>query len=293
MLSVSSGTCILNESSTVHMAGEGRSFSTPGYPSHPGKGTCSWNITVSPGEFVKVTFWEMEGSSNQNYAEVYDVTNSRWKSLGTFARHSRVNEFYSIGNNVLVEFTSPYLAWPSWPGGFIASYEAVEAAPARYSCSKPTPNWWSKNVVTLHGYNGEFASFGYPLPYPNDVKCSWEIKAPLGYVIQLTFHSFHLQPSSYDCWDDYVSISELGRWRQRIGRFCGSSLPSVIQSNYSTVYVNFLTDSAGRYPGFHASYKWLRDRKLFLPSVPLFFISNLLKCSFTRLNYTRLQDLLG
>ncbi|KAJ7389723.1 hypothetical protein OS493_029623 [Desmophyllum pertusum] len=193
-ISVSSGTCILNESSTVHMAGEGRSFSTPGYPSHPGKGTCSWNITVSPGEFVKVTFWEMEGSSNQNYAEVYDVTNSRWKSLGTFARHSRVNEFYSIGNNVLVEFTSRYLAWPGWPGGFIASYEAVKAAPARYSCSKPTPNWWSKNVVTLHGYNGEFASFGYPLPYPNDVKCSWEIKAPLGYVIQLTFHSFHLQP---------------------------------------------------------------------------------------------------
>ena len=57
---VSSGTCNLTNSSTVYLTGEGRTFSTPGYPLNPGRGTCGWNITVPPGEFVKVTFWEMQ-----------------------------------------------------------------------------------------------------------------------------------------------------------------------------------------------------------------------------------------
>lgn len=260
MLLVSSGTCNLNKSSTVYMTGEGRSFSTPGYPLNPGKGTCGWNITVPPGEFVKVTFWEMVGYRLQNYATVYDVTNSEWRELGMYARNYRVNEFYSIGNSVFVEFTSLYLVYP---GGFFASYEALKAVPARYSCSKLSRYCWSENVITLQRSQGEFASFGYPLPYPNDVECSWKIKAPAGYVIQLTFHSFHLEESKYeDCmWDDAVGISqeiEPG-W---LGTFCGSSLPPIIQSNYSSMCVIFETDSSGRYPGFHASYKILPDRKL-------------------------------
>ena len=263
---VSSGTCNLNKSSTVYLTGEGRTFSTPGYPLNPGKGACGWNITVPPGEFIKVTFWEMVGYRLQNYAIVYDVTNSTWRELGTYARDYRENEFYSIGNVVFVWFESLYQVYP---GGFLASYEALKAVPARYSCSKPSPYWWSKNLVTLPYRQGEFASFGYPLPYSNDVKCSWKIEAPAGYVIQLTFNSFHLEQSKYaDClWNanDFVGILDSsldGQLQRRIGTFCGSSLPPVIQSNYSSVYVNFETDSTGRYPGFHASYKILPDRKL-------------------------------
>ena len=61
---------------------------------------------------------------------------------------------------------------------------------------------------TYPGVEGDFASFGYPLPYPKDVKCSWKIKARGGSVIQLTFHSFHLEAARYlgHCWDDAVSI---------------------------------------------------------------------------------------
>ena len=269
MFSVSSGTCNLNKSSTVYLTGEGRSFSTPGYPTlNPGKGACGWNITVPPGKFIKVTFWEMVGSKALNYATVYDVTNSRWRNLGEYARRYRDNEFYSIGNNVLVVYKSMYLFYP---GGFFASYETLDAVPARYSCSRPRPYWWSRNVITRQpsfpGEQGEFASFGYPLPYPNDVKCRWEIEAPVGNVIQLTFHSFHLEPSDHGhCWDDSVGITQ-GERGNIFGppfTFCGSSIPAVFQSNYSSVYVSFVTDSSGRYPGFHASYKLLIDRKLLL-----------------------------
>ena len=209
----------------------------------------------------------MIGTRAQNYATIYDVTNSTWRELGTYARNYRVNEFYSIGNTVFVWFEWMYLFYP---GGFIASFETLKAVPARYSCSRPRPYWWSKNVVTLRGYypgdEGDFASFGYPLPYPNDVKCSWKINARVGSVIQLTFHSFHLEAAgSFGyCWDDDVSIVQ-GERGKVIGRpftFCGSSVPAVFQSNYSSVSVGFETDSSGRYPGFHASYEILLDRKL-------------------------------
>lgn len=257
--SVSSGTCNLKNGSTVYLTGEGRTFSTPRYPLNPGKGTCSWNITVPPGEFVKVTFWKMVGHDVQNYAAVYDVTNSNWRRLGKYARKYRKNEFYSIGNSVLVVFISLYLVYP---GGFFASYETLKALPAKYSCSKPSPYWWSKNVVTLYGPQGEFASFGYPLPYPNDVKCSWKIEARAGYVIQLTFHSFHVGHESGYCWSngDYIEIYE-NYYGWRTGTFCGPSLPPVIQSNISSMHVYFQTDSSGRYAGFYASYKMLPDRK--------------------------------
>ena len=254
----------------MYMSGEGRSFSTPGYPANPGVGTCAWNITVPQGEFVKVTFWDLGEWCPDNEAEVWDVTNSTYRRLGRYCHNYRVNEFYSIGNNVLVRFTSTYSK--EYPGGFLASYEALKAVPARYSCTKGQ-YWWSKKVVYLPAHRGDFASYDYPLSYPNDVKCSWKIEGRAEYIIRITFHSFNLGPKpdpfeGNDCLfaKDYVHIAESvhedrdSLWRSSIGTFCGFSQPFVIQSNYSYVYVDFVTGTTGRYPGFHASYEALINR---------------------------------
>ena len=241
------------------MAGEGRSFSTPGYPYHPGKGTCSWNITASPGKFVKLTFWRIEGSCQQNYVKIFDLTNSTRVLLGTnYCNKFSKEVVYLRSNTLLVKYSSRRRAWR---GGFFATYESIKAIPAKYSGYITR---YDNGRIELKATSGEFASFNYPLPYANDAKCLWEIKRPVGYVIQLTFHSFDLQQSQ-DCKADYVKI-EQGTSRRysrtTVGTFCGSSLPRVIQSNDSNVYVDFVTDSSGRYPGFHASYKILRDCKL-------------------------------
>ena len=255
----------------MYMSGEGRSFSTPGYPANPGVGTCSWNITVPQGEFVKVTFWDFGEWCPGNEAEVWDVTNSTYRRLGSYCHNYRVNEFYSVGNNVLVRFTSTYSK--EYPGGFLASYEALKAVSARYSCTNGR-YWWSKKVVYLHAHRGDFASYDYPLSYPNDVKCSWKIKGRAGYVIRITFHSFNMGPKpdpfeGDDCLfaDDYVRIYEsvygdeyCRRRCSIIGKFCGFSPPFVIQSNYSNVDVHFEAGTTGRYPGFHASYEQLINR---------------------------------
>ncbi|KAL9973802.1 hypothetical protein ACROYT_G020305 [Oculina patagonica] len=246
-----SGACDLEKNSKVHMSGEGRSFSSPGYPSYPGKGSCTWNITVPLGHFIKLTFWNIEQCS-QNYVKVFDVTNSTRVLLGKFCSKYTKEVVYSQGNNVLVKFTVKQHL--SRTGGFFATYESIKAIPAEYSCKA--------GRITLTETSGEFASYSYPLPYSNDVKCRWHIEAPVGNVVQLTFQSFDLQPSQ-DCEADFVEIKHGSySWPAVIGKFCGSSSPGFIQVNDSNVYVEFKTDSSGKYPGFHASYKILPDSKL-------------------------------
>lgn len=250
---VSSGSCNPQENTTVHMSGEGMSFATPRFPEYRGKGACLWNITVSPGKFVKLTFWSFRASGcKKNYAYIFDVTNSTRVFLGKLCYNQDGNEqvVYSNGNNILV--SALFI-----DGGFVATYETVSEVPAPYSCL-------NNRDMHLTEPSGEFASFNYPHLYPNGAKCSWAINAPAGYLIQLTFHSFNLEGSE-DCKADYVTVKQgafytLGM-SDVIGRYCGSSLPPVIRSTYSNVYVDFVSDRSGGYTGFHASYTVFPDRK--------------------------------
>ena len=234
------------------MDGDGLSFSTPGFPSFPGNGTCTWNITVPIRRFIKLTFWKNYGDCKENFVNVFDATNSTRISLGKFCSEEVV---FSKGNSLLVEYNS--LRRASY-NGFLATYETIKERPANYSCLEKESG--------LEDDQGEFASFSYPLHYPNNAKCSWYINRPVGFIIQLTFHSFNLQQSE-NCEADYVEIRQSkhrSEWRSElIGRFCGSSLPPVIVSNQSNVFIKFVADMSKMYPGFHASYKVLANRKYF------------------------------
>ena len=237
------------------MDGDGLTFSTPGFPSFPGKGTCTWNITVPIGRFIKLTFWKNYGDCKENFVNVFDATNSTRISLGKFCSRNSEEVVFSNGNSLLVEYNSRRWANNS---GFLATYETIKERPANYSCLG--------KESSLEDDQGEFASFSYPLHYPNNAKCSWHIYRPAGFIIQLTFHSFNLQQSE-NCEADFVEIRQskditVRRW-ELIARFCGSSLLPVIVSNQSNVFVNFVTDMFKMYPGFHASYKVLPNRKYF------------------------------
>ena len=247
------GACVLEKNSIVHMVGEGISFSSPGYPSYSGQGTCRWNITGNPGEFIKVTFWSINGTCEQNYIKVFDVINSTSVSLGKFCNIFN-DKVYSRSNTLMVNYTSLH------SGVFFATYESIKAIPAKYSCQITRDDRESRRVE-MKDFNGEFASYNYPLPYSNDAECLWKIERPFGHVIQLTFHDFDLQQSE-DCKADYVKIEQGSDWtRTPIGTLCGSSLPGIIQVNDADMYIDFVSDSSGKYSGFHASYQIRRDRK--------------------------------
>ncbi|XP_044168840.1 dorsal-ventral patterning tolloid-like protein 1 [Acropora millepora] len=205
-LLVCARSCNLSSNSVVQITGEGGSFSSPGYPC-PSRGTCGWNITVPSGKLVKLTFLDFDGYCNRNYAEVFDEPNSVSEVLtGKICREKAV---FSKRNSLYVKY-SVILEDRYWRG-FWASYEAVDPVrPASYSCSGEA------SIVASSA--GEFASYDYPLIYPNDASCSWQLRVPPTHIVQLTFTSFELQPSP-SCGSDYVEV------RQGRVRFCnGPSL---------------------------------------------------------------------
>ena len=189
------------------------------------------------------------------------MTNSTWIYLTRFCSLFKAQVVYSKGSSLLVTFV---VASESYVNGFFATYETLTVVPAPYACSKSSSGEYDR--ITLDETSGELASYQYPLPYSNDVSCSWAIKVPVGYNINLTFRSFDLQQSE-DCLEDYVLIKqEKYSWQTgdiltHSRRFCGSSLPAAIQSNHTEMKVDFVADSSGRYPGFHASYRAVEDRK--------------------------------
>ena len=257
----SSGICKPGENSTVHLTGQGISFASPNFPVYPGNGSCHWNISVPPGNFIRLTFWYVYGSCNSSYVEVYDVTNFTWINMRRFCSLFKPQVVYSKGSSFLVTYV---IASESLLNGFFATYETLTVVPAPYACSKSSLRPYDR--ITLHDTSGELASYQYPLPYSNDVNCFWTIEVPVGYNINFTFHSFDLQQSE-DCLADYVLIKqEKYSWQTgdiltHSRRFCGSSLPAAIQSNHKKMNVDFVADSSGRYPGFHASYTAIEDRK--------------------------------
>lgn len=220
-----------------------------------GKGAaCVWNITVSGGKFIKLTFWSFRASGcEKNYANVSEVTNGKQTFLEKFCDnpYRRDQVVYSTGHNLLISALFK-------KGGFVATFEAVSSIPGGDSCL-------NDDEIELSRSSGEFASYGFPNLYPNDAKCTWTITAPPGYLIQLTFNSFNLEPSQ-NCKKDFVKVVEGTFYIDNpgntvLGTFCGSTLPGVIQSKYSTMYINFETDRAGMYRGFHASFITFPDRK--------------------------------
>jgi len=103
-------------------------FHSPNYPNKHSDGEyCSWKISASPGNRIRLTFSYL-GFHNQNDASnliVYDGENVRGEVLGVF--HGSLSppgkELYSSSNHMLVIFVSN--ATDSYTG-FNASYSFIE-----------------------------------------------------------------------------------------------------------------------------------------------------------------------
>lgn len=102
--------------------------------------------------------------------------------------------------------------------------------------------------------------------YKHMSRCSWIIIAPTTHIIQLTFTSFHLE-SGVECTYDYVAVypgyvtvaTESENMAQ-IGKFCGSSIPPVLQSSGNILSLVFRSDDSLNGHGFSATYNFVDAR---------------------------------
>nr|XP_015224233.1 PREDICTED: suppressor of tumorigenicity 14 protein homolog [Lepisosteus oculatus] len=102
-----------------------------------------------------------------------------------------------------------------------------------------------------------FQSPGYPDMYPPKVRCQWQIRAPQGTAIHLSFPFFHVED---DCKSDFVFIydSLSPDESQAITKQCGQRPPSnplEVISSTNIMLVNLISDGDIQRPGFTAEYK--------------------------------------
>lgn len=59
--------------------------------------------------------------------------------------------------------------------------------------------------------NGSFSSPNFPLEYPPNKRCIWEITAPKDHQIFLNFTHFSLEGMKYACAYDYVLVEKVNQ----------------------------------------------------------------------------------
>ncbi|XP_011185073.1 cubilin homolog [Zeugodacus cucurbitae] len=114
-------------------------------------------------------------------------------------------------------------------------------------------------VQVFHRKTGEFESPNYPLPYPNDVECVWEIKTTPGQGVELTVTDMNIE-ETVNCTNDALVISSHSESTNYKERHCGRQDILVITSSSHQLFVRFISNKEHNEKGFKASYKILKSQ---------------------------------
>ncbi|XP_066229201.1 adhesion G-protein coupled receptor G6 isoform X1 [Saccopteryx leptura] len=119
--------------------------------------------------------------------------------------------------------------------------------------------------VVLSSPSGTFTSPCYPNDYPNSQACMWTLRAPTGYIIQITFNDFDIEEAP-NCIYDSLSLDN----GESQTKFCGATAKGLsFNSSANEMHVSFSSDFSIQKKGFNASYirvaVSLRNQKVILP----------------------------
>ncbi|KAG5446761.1 Procollagen C-endopeptidase enhancer 2 [Clonorchis sinensis] len=118
----------------------------------------------------------------------------------------------------------------------------------------------------LKGESGEFRSPGYPVVYPDNLNCTWNIYKPRGLSV-LVFPTFEVEESytGERCEYDFVHIT-VGTGDDQVihGPFCGFKPPAPIVFQ-KHVTVQFISDGSRAFQGFEAVFLLV---KTYIPTPP-------------------------
>uniref|UniRef100_A0A286XEE8 Adhesion G-protein coupled receptor G6 n=1 Tax=Cavia porcellus TaxID=10141 RepID=A0A286XEE8_CAVPO len=104
--------------------------------------------------------------------------------------------------------------------------------------------------LVLSSPSGTFTSPCYPNDYPNSQACLWTLRAPAGYIIQITFNDFDIEEAP-NCIYDSLSLDN----GESQTKFCGATAKGLsFNSSANEMHVSFSSDFSIQKKGFNASY---------------------------------------
>ncbi|NXU37763.1 AGRG6 protein, partial [Drymodes brunneopygia] len=122
--------------------------------------------------------------------------------------------------------------------------------------------------TVLTDSSGVFTSPCFPSDYPNSQACKWIIRAPHGFIIQLTFIDFDIEEAP-GCIYDSLTLDN----GESPMNLCGITAKGLsYNSTGNEMIVSFKSDFSIQKKGFNASYiriaVALRNQKVIIPQVP-------------------------
>ncbi|KAM9156632.1 adhesion G-protein coupled receptor G6 [Pangshura tecta] len=123
--------------------------------------------------------------------------------------------------------------------------------------------------ISLSNPTGIFTSPCFPSDYPNSQACKWTLRAPPGFIIQITFIEFDIEEAP-NCIYDSLTL-DTGEKNQV--KFCGVTAKGLsFNSTGNEMIITFASDFSIQKKGFNASYTRvavsLRNQKVIIPQTP-------------------------
>ncbi|XP_063299680.1 adhesion G-protein coupled receptor G6 isoform X2 [Pelobates fuscus] len=152
------------------------------------------------------------------------------------------------------------------------------------ACTQHSVLCCSNCKVTLTSPSGSFTSPCYPNVYPNSQDCKWTIRAPTGFIIQVTFVDFEIEEAQ-NCMYDSLSINN----GETTSKFCGITAKGLSFSSIGNeMIITFVSDFSIQKKGFNLTYNQvavsLRNQKVTVPQNRSSIISLSSKVSIPTLN---------
>ncbi|XP_019897556.2 cubilin [Esox lucius] len=195
---------------------------------------CIYIIRQPANEIISLNFTDMDLETHTgcmfDYLEVHDGPSETDPLIGKYCGSTLPAPILSSSNSLWIRFKSDGSIGKT---GFRARYEV--------GCGG-----------TLSG-TGQIRSPYHPNSYPHNKECEWVINQPQGYVVTLNFLTFDVEGGS--CLFDFVEVRDGSTVSSPlIGKYCGTTMPSMVESTQRSMYVRFKTDSSISNNGFTAEY---------------------------------------
>ncbi len=227
-------------------------ITSPNYPNpYEDSRTCLYEILAPLGKAIILHFedFDLEDTSypdcDYDYLKVFDGIDANATEVGKYCGATIPSDSTSTLNVMVLQFQTDASISTK---GFKATYNFIDV-----KCG---------GVIKSLGHEIQ-PPLGSNSVYEHDSDCLWVIVAPIGFVVQITFHTFHLEHSS-DCSLDYVALYDGNATNSnKIQSYCGSNLPPVVQSNTNILSIKFVTDSSVAGEGFRAQYAYVDSSKGF------------------------------
>ncbi|XP_040317037.1 mannan-binding lectin serine protease 2 isoform X2 [Herpailurus yagouaroundi] len=264
-------------------------LASPGFPGEYGNNQDQrWTLRAPPGYRLGLYFTHFH--LELSYLCEYDFVklSSGTKVLATLCGQESTDTerapgndtFYSPASSLDVTFHSDYSNEKPFTG-FEAFYAAEdidechvppgEAPPCDHHCHNHLGGFYCscRAGYVLHrnkrtcsalcsgqvftGRSGVLSSPEYPQPYPKLSSCSYSIHLEEGFSIILDFvGSFDVEthPETLCPYDSLKIQTD----KEEYGPFCGTTLPSRIETKSNTVTITFVTDQSGDHTGWKIHY---------------------------------------